>query len=527
MYHISLNLIHNSSATLFNDEQVFEVIEYERYTNIKNDGAFWGVFEYRKDVTTRILNFYKQKYNIDKFNKLLLNPIDVWNIKDKWNIHTDEEILKFFTADKLIVCDHQISHAAGAYYQSNMDDAIVVSFDGGGNDGNFNIYSANSSGLEFITSIRERVLGERFAYFANYCDSIKKEPSWPLHGSLVYPGKLMGLAAFGKVRTEWISVFEEYYKGYPNVSGTNFEENYTKLKQKLNLPETYSGELEKDIAATSQYMFEYMFYKDTHEYWKNSKNVILAGGCGLNILNNQTISEQKNTYVPPNPSDCGLGLGQALGEIKPKVHIEYAFAGPEAWDKDCLMEYVMQYRGVEYSDELIANEILQGKIIGVVKGRSELGPRALGHRSILCHAAISGMKDILNHKVKNREWYRPFAPLCRDIDANIFFEITKPELYRCMSYCPKVKDKHKHVLESITHVDGTARLQTVSESQNEWTYNLLTTLANKTSYPVLLNTSFNIAGKPILNTYRDAVWMLENTQMDGLILENYYITKRG
>ena len=141
------------------------------------------------------------------------------------------------------------------------------------------------------------------------------------------------------------------------------------------------------------------------------------------------------------------------------------------------------------------------------------------------HAAIPNMKDILNQKVRYRESYRPFAPVCHESIAPQFFETTLNADYRWMSFCPTVREEYREVLASVTHADNTARLQTVNEQQNDWLFYLLLQLQQVHPVPVLINTSFNIAGKPILNTYRDAVWMLENTQLDGVILEDYYIKK--
>jgi len=134
------------------------------------------------------------------------------------------------------------------------------------------------------------------------------------------------------------------------------------------------------------------------------------------------------------------------------------------------------------------------------------------------------MKDILNMKVKNREYYRPFAPVVRLEDVNKYFEFDQES--RWMSFCPKVREEYRNILKAVTHVDGTARVQTVTREQNEFLYELLTIMEQKTKVGVLLNTSFNIGGKPILNSYRDATWMLENTQMDGLVLDDYYIIKK-
>jgi carbamoyltransferase len=133
------------------------------------------------------------------------------------------------------------------------------------------------------------------------------------------------------------------------------------------------------------------------------------------------------------------------------------------------------------------------------------------------------MKDILNEKVKHREWYRPFAPVVRLEDVSEYFEWDRES--RWMSFCPKVKEEWREKLSAITHVDGTARVQTVTREQNEWLYDVLTLFKEKTGIGVLLNTSFNVDGKPILTTVKDAFNILENTQMDGLVIQNYYIKK--
>ena len=133
------------------------------------------------------------------------------------------------------------------------------------------------------------------------------------------------------------------------------------------------------------------------------------------------------------------------------------------------------------------------------------------------------MKDILNEKVKHREWYRPFAPVVRLEDVSKYFEWEGESKW--MSFCPKVKEEWREKLTAITHVDGTARVQTVTREDNEWLYDLLTKMHEKTGVGVLLNTSFNVDGSPILSTIKEAFKILESTQMDGLVIENYYIQK--
>ena len=520
-YYLSVNLIHNSSFTVFTENEILEVIELERFTNVKNHGVFWGSNHLRKEIVYSLLKYLKNKYSVLHYDTLFLNQLDLWNIKDKWDIKQDNEILEFFNSNKFEFCDHQYSHACGAFYQSNLDNAIVISFDGGGNDGNFNIYSASKeNGVVLKDKIFSHVLGHRYGWFGHNCSSIKKEISWPLDGALIYPGKLMGLSGFGNVINELIPDFEEYYTDYPD----GLESKYYILKEKYKWPDVLEGQLEKDIIATSQYVFEKKFNELTYKYWKDEKNLILTGGCAYNIINNDNLKQKINVFVPPNPGDGGLSLGQALSFIKNPKYKETAFLGPEVWDKDIIMDYIIEHNGEKYTPKLIVDELLQGKIIGVVKGKSELGPRALGNRSIICYAGYPEMKDILNYKVKNREPYRPFAPVCLESQADMFFELNGGN-YSYMNFCPKVKEEYKDKLKSITHIDGTARLQTIDSTSTLYPF-IEEINRNENALPVLLNTSFNVGGKPILNTYRDAIWMLNNTQMDGLILEDYYIKKR-
>ena len=158
----------------------------------------------------------------------------------------------------------------------------------------------------------------------------------------------------------------------------------------------------------------------------------------------------------------------------------------------------------------------------MVYGDSEVGPRALGNRSIVCAPNIAAMKDILNSKVKFREWYRPFAPFCKKEDAHKYFESRNFDNLEYMSYAPKVK---VDTLPSITHIDGTARLQTVTEESHPHFYELLTEFGKISETNVLLNTSFNIRGYPILSTIEDSLYALNNTQMDYVVIEDYLFGK--
>lgn len=525
MYIISAYLGHNASMTVAKDGEILEVVEFERMTNVKNGGCLAQVGVHNpKMIMTLVKDYLKEKHRIKHFDLLLLNHLCITMLR-KHHFTSDKQLLRFFDAERYELVHHQHGHMACAFYQSDLPNSMGVSFDGGGSDGNFNIFHCTrQNGITEVAKIQNHTLGMRLSELGQYTKSIRRERDFWVDGGLVYPGKIMGLSSYGNVREEWLDAFKEFYTGvYTNVENGGLNANYNKLKEALNLPDEYDGQLEYDLVATSQRMFEIKFDELVGPYYEGQNSFIVTGGSALNILNNQRLRTTRNIFVPPNPNDAGLSLGFMLDYLKPAKAFDGTFAGPEVWDKHMLPEYVNKYNGVPLNLDNLINKFMSGKIIGVVRGGSELGPRALGHRSILCHAAVPNMKDTLNKKVKNREPFRPFAPVCREDDAGRFFEMIGP--CKWMSFCPPVKDEHKKALASITHVDGTARLQTVSGTEPNFMYYLLTRFQEYHNYPVLLNTSFNIAGKPILNSYKDAIWMLENTEMDGLVLDDYFIEK--
>jgi carbamoyltransferase len=273
--------------------------------------------------------------------------------------------------------------------------------------------------------------------------------------------------------------------------------------------------------------FENVFIENIMGFISKYPNlpIILVGGCALNIILNTRLKKELNRdiFVPPNPNDCGIASGLILNYLKPNEPVDLTYSGVNVLDEDLLMNYVEDSWMKQLNISEVINDLVSGKIIGVVRGNSEHGPRALGNRSIICYPIFRGMKDILNQKVKNREWYRPFAPVVRLEDVSKYFDFSGES--RWMSFCPKVRDEWREKLSSITHVDGTARVQTVTREQNEWLYDLLTELDKKTGIGVLLNTSFNVNGKPILSKYSDAINVYQNSNMDCLILENFYRKK--
>ena len=334
-------------------------------------------------------------------------------------------------------------------------------------------------------------------------------------GNLVYPGKIMGLCSYGKVRKRWVNAFKEFYYSNPNGGPTEIiqDENgqdimvdetldyklkakilSEKIGVKLDGNDRVTGQEAYDIAATSQFVFEELFLEVAQPWFDKYPDlpVCITGGCGLNILLNTRLKQEfnKEVFVGPNPNDCGLSVGLMANHLKPSKPIDITYAGPELFDYILLSEYIetMPINPVtEYDIDTLVSDLEKGEIIGVARGRMEHGPRALGNRSILCNPAIKEMKDTLNQKVKHREWYRPFAPIVRLEDVSEYFDWEGES--RWMTFCPTVKKEWRKKLPSITHVDGTARVQTVTKEQNPWIYELLTKFKEKTGVGVLLNTS--------------------------------------
>lgn len=515
MFNLGFFGSHNASLAISYKGQVLEVVELERLINVKNAAFFfWGNHDNIVELLTEVKDYFKTKYGVEKYDNVVYNSVD----KEMW---------KIFPADNYQWLPHHEAHAYSGLYQSSFDKALIISFDGGSDEGFFNIYLGDKNKQTPIEKIYVGKKDYAVSYMmpAHFISDIKQE--WIYTGNLVYAGKLMGLAGFGKVDSNLIPSFRDFYS---SNTTDNISEALTRFMKIFNIESEqtrFEGTYAVNLAATNQYVFEQLFEEETRNILElhNDLPLIITGGCGLNILLNTKLAVQRETFVTPNPNDTGLAVGLVCSKIRPYTPVDTTYIGPEVWDRKLLPKLLYERKGNKIEVKELVQKLVNGEIIGVVRGRSEHGPRALGNRSIICDPTIGEMKDTLNAKVKGREYYRPFAPVVRLEDVNKYFNWDKES--RWMSFCPEVKEEYKSILKAITHVDGTARVQTVTREQNEFLYDLLTEMHNQKGIGVILNTSFNIAGKPILNTYEDALWVLDNKQMDALLLEDYYIKKNG
>ena len=430
--------------------------------------------------------------------------------------------------------DHHVAHAAAAFYGSAFDRSLVISYDGGGNDGTFRTFIGSRGkgitplGVDFALN-----LGIPYRALAHPIAAIHK----PHDGKeRTNAGKLMGLAAYGSIRPEWVSPLKAYFQicsTFP-MNGCMYRGMVAQLQAlgaEIGLclsRDALSGADSFDLARTGQHVFELLFLERVLPLVRQySLPICLSGGCALNVVMNQRLSEitELPIFVPPNPNDCGLAQGAILFTTKPEYPVNITFSGVQLLDRSDLPLRAAEFGAVPTTPKDVAAVLAVGAVIAVMRGRSEHGPRALGHRSILCDPSVAGMKDRLNRRVKFREPFRPYAPVVRAQDGDLYFENIGKNDLSFMSFNPKVRPAWRDVMASAMHVDGTARAQTVTEKQNPWLAAVLTEFQKVKGYGALLNTSFNIKGKPMVASISDALAAFLATDIDFLLIEDWLFTK--
>lgn len=513
---LAIHVHHNASAAVYYENDILTVIEIERLVNLKN--ASWDFFEpiHTKDfILQTVYDYLKDRYGFIKYDKFIIG----------YGYPTMPELNKFVVpANEYIVDEsHHPAHAYGSFAQSPFGKALVISFDGGSNDGFFNLYLAEKGkDLENIQNFGVD-LGSHYHLIGLFCEEVRN------YHALTASGKVLGLQSYGEIIEEWKEPLRKFFdSGVPFWS--NLENKKKKLSEEIGIEfsehKKLSGKNSYDFARTAQEIFEEVFFKYVDHFIKKyGLPIVLTGGCALNISLNTRVKTKYglDVFVAPNSTDCGLSVGFLCKYFKPKHVIDVTYKGVGVLDKFCLMEYVNSRFAIKVSMDAIATDLMIGRILGVVNGDSEHGPRALGNRSIICSPIPQDMKDTLNLKVKHREWYRPFAPIVRLEDVSEYFEWEGES--RWMNFCPKVREEYRERLPAITHVDGTARVQTVTREQNPFMYDLLTKFKELTGIGVLVNTSFNVDGKPILSSYKDAIKVFDETQLDRLYLDGFYFRK--
>lgn len=426
--------------------------------------------------------------------------------------------------------DHHTCHAWYAYYCSPIKQATIVVLDGNGDDNvSYSIFSAKDGHIKKEFKNKARVsLGDYYGEITKWCgfNEIGGE-QW----------KVMGLAPYGNLNRDLYNDLKNWF----SIEGINIRKNPVEqiIKQKIESG-IFQSIPKKDIAFTCQLFYEELIVELIKNIYKQfpNENLIFTGGCALNSAANgkiHTSTPFKQVFIPPAPADDGCAIGAALLNFKhhnpekPVPHFQInPFLGFRPDEED--LEHLLKYSGYTYKKEttpVICKEVAQliynGKIIAWVQSRAEFGPRALGHRSILANPCMPDMKDKINATVKFREEFRPFAPSVLEEYAKDYFENYHPTPYmeRVLQIIPEKQTK----IPAVTHVDGSGRLQTVSSSLNPVYHQLISEFYKLSGVPVLLNTSLNIMGKPIVNSVSDMIAVFATSGIDALVINNYIIYK--
>lgn len=513
---IALHTHHNASVAVYHENDIVCVIEFERFVNKKNaSGDFFEPIHAKDYILEHIYEYLKEKYGFTKYDKFIMGQgYPVMPEKNRVAIPANEYII-----DE----SHHPAHAYGSFAQSPYQKALIISFDGGSNDGFFNLY-VGEKGKDLVNVVNFGIdLGSHYHLIGLFCDEVRN------YHALTAAGKVLGLQSYGKIREEWKAPLKKFFSSSVPY-WYNLETKKKTLSDEIGIEFNGENRLRAeegvDFARTAQEAFEEVFFEKVDSIVReHNLPIVLTGGCALNIVLNTKVKERYGlpVFVAPNSTDCGLSVGLLCKHFKPTNVIDVTYKGVDVLDKYVLMEEVNNRNARKVDMSVIVNDLVNQRILGVVQGRAEHGPRSLGNRSIICSPIPTHMKDTLNFKVKNREWYRPFAPIVRLEDVSEYFEWEGES--RWMNFCPMVKPEYRERLPAITHIDGTARVQTVTREQNPFIYDLLTQFKEKTGIGVLVNTSFNVDGKPILSNYYDAIRVYEHTQLDRLYLDGYYFSK--
>jgi carbamoyltransferase len=429
--------------------------------------------------------------------------------------------------------DHHLCHAAAACHSAPFGNGLCLVIDGEGEVGAASVFTLREGRLKRAwRSWGPGSLGTLYAWLTAACGfDWRAGEEW----------KVMGLAAFGTPRpalTDAIVSMVNIVEGRPQLPPQEVIDAAVAASACSGRRACDPIEQAADLAASGQAAFARLADRIIEACLPlGAENLVLSGGCALNSSYNGTIRDRFSfgqVHVPSAPADDGNALGAALlawmqdhPGVPPRSQSPFLGTCPDRRAAERAIRSsgypaVSPCEG-EAGAELLAGRLASGKIIGVMRGPAEFGPRALGNRSILADPRPAEMKDRLNHRVKNREPYRPFAPIVPADRVGEWFDRPQPSPY--MSFTLPWKADALDRVPAVVHADGTGRLQTVDETSNPWTSALIAAFERQTGVPIVLNTSFNVMGKPMVHSVADAMAVLATTGLDGVLLEDTLIEK--
>lgn len=551
---------HDAAAVLVRDGVVIAAAEEERFTRRKHDRSFpHNAIAYclshggigGKDLDAAV--FYEKPLRKLQRALQIAASLDAGS-RDAVERHIRHHVhqaatLPVLVADvtgyrgELLYCEHHLSHAASCFYASPFADAAILTVDGVGEWATTGQFRGIGNRIEAVREIHyPQSLGLFYAALTAYLGFEVNEGEY----------KVMGLASYGQP-TQDDKIAELIA---PNADGSfrldlsffdyahSFDRMFSPKLVELLGPARRPGDpVERrhmDIAASVQRRVEEVLLNLVRSVREvsGSRNLCMAGGVAHNVVANSRIQQSglfDGLFIQPASGDSGAAAGAALEAywrtVKlPRVpYADYDTCVGPAFGNEAILK-VIEARRLTYrrfdADGLcreVASLLHDDLVVGWFQGRMEFGPRALGHRSILGNACNPETKDILNTRVKLREEFRPFAPIVIEDAVGTYYDQPVPSPY--MLYAPRVKPGMEALVPASTHVDGTSRVQTVSRRQNPLFYNLLKEFEALSGVPVLINTSFNVKGEPIVCTPEDAINCFLKTDIDYLAIGDYVVEK--
>ena len=510
---------------------------------LKNEAIKFGYYSLYLNKNYELDNFFNIKLknlssnqieNLKKLNTWYFN----WAVKHK-NIF--KIIQKFLGKIPLIQVSHHLSHAASTFFTSGFNKSNILVIDGQGEQDTITIFRGEDRKLELLS-----------------------KTSWPNSIGIFYlistahlgyklgdEYKVMGMSAYGRNKFEkylkpsfkinnfgQLEILETKYVGFKNIENTAHQNFFYKNEFCKILPKNNSKEFTQehfDFAKSIQSITETVGVELSDWAYNQTKinNICISGGVGLNGLMNNKILNQKyfnDAFVFPAAGDDGTSVGSALYLLSQDKKINFnnkkikiCFYGKKNNLDNFLKNSSHILKKLDYKkdtnvEKFIAKKLNENKVVAIFKSGSEFGPRSLGARSILANSQNPDMREILNKKIKLREPFRPFAPICLSSHVKDYFNI-KNESNFMLFICEAKKDKI-HLMPSVVHEDGTARVQAVT-SDNKFLYSILAEYNSIAKIPILINTSFNIGGEAIVNTIEDAIESFKKMDIDYLVVDNY------
>lgn len=559
---------HDSSAALVRDGELVAAAEEERFSRLKHDSGFPKlaidfVLE-QAGVTIHDVDhvvFYEKPFV--KFERMLLSAMATFPrsaavfresmqrwVTDKLWIKSHMKRELDVPSSKLLFADHHMSHAASSFFTSPFEEAAILTVDGAGEWTTSTMSVGRGNKIEILKELRfPHSLGLLYSAFTAYCGFEINEGEY----------KLMGMHPYGEPRYvdkiyEMLHVAEDgslwqdmryfaYHYSRDQTLAKAFGDHFGKPARDPKEGDKSLDPYYCDMAASIQVVTEEILLKmitHLHEV-TGMKRLCLAGGVALNSVANYKLLRRgpfEEVYIHPAPGDDGGSVGAAYWAYNHLLRqprgpaLDHAYLG-SSYSDDEIREFLesndIEYQHIPDDEEFfdfVAQSLADGKVAGWFRGRFEWGPRALGSRSIIADPRKSEMKELLNAKIKFREAFRPFAPSVLEERADEFFEFADAEKHypgRFMLYVAPVREEKRSVLPAITHEDGSGRLQTVYKETNPGYHRMIERFGEITGVPVVMNTSFNLKGEPIVEHPSHAFNTFSLSGMDLLFLENFVV----